>query len=104
MRGGEIDEKGRGRPKMQVIIPPDNPFPITRFRGKNDACPSPTDRSKFFDLKTWAGLIVLLSIELVAHWLRNANHRGRIRTEEKAKVVADVWGTEWFLALGRFEE
>ena len=39
-------------------------------------------------------------------------HRRRINTEEKAKVVADVWGTEFvqFLcrtncfALGRFEK
>ena len=33
-------------------------------------------------------------------------HRRRINTEEKAKVVAAVWGTEFiqFLALGRIKE
>ena len=45
------------------------------------------------------GLMVFAVIYLVDFFYPFYNHRRRIKTEEKAKVVAAVWGTEFIQFL-----
>ena len=51
------------------------------------------------------GILVYVELVLIkprTKLLYNVYHRERINTEEKAKVVAEVW--ELYFVLGRFEE